>query len=124
MDKKSKKGLNLKELETRLDDALEKETKESLSEWLNSKREKAAEKWVFDTNGNKWSNNDDTAGDNYGSFIEGSKWTEKEMFTKEDLKEAFKAGRKKTSRLTWSDEYIDEWKYTFKEWFNKLKKKK
>jgi hypothetical protein len=34
---------------------------------------KAAEKWVFDTNGDKWSNNDDTAGDNFGSFIEGAK---------------------------------------------------
>lgn len=27
-----------------------------------------AEKWVFETNGHKWSNNDDTAGDNYLSF--------------------------------------------------------
>jgi hypothetical protein len=26
---------------------------------------------VFDINGNKWSNNDNTAGDNYGSFIAG-----------------------------------------------------
>jgi hypothetical protein len=35
-----------------------------------------AEKWVFETNGHKWSNNDDTAGDNYGSFVAGanSKW--------------------------------------------------
>lgn len=30
-----------------------------------------ADKWVFKTNGHKWSNNDDTAGDNYSSFIEG-----------------------------------------------------
>jgi hypothetical protein len=36
--------------------------------------EEAAEKWVFETNGHKWSNNDDTAGDNYGSFIAGAKW--------------------------------------------------
>lgn len=34
----------------------------------------AADKWVFDKNGTKWSNNDDTAGDNYGSFIAGVKW--------------------------------------------------
>jgi hypothetical protein len=36
--------------------------------------EKAAVKWVFETNGEKWSNNDNTAGDNYGSFIAGAKW--------------------------------------------------
>lgn len=30
-----------------------------------------ATEWVFETNGDKWSSNDDTAGDNYGSFIEG-----------------------------------------------------
>ena len=36
--------------------------------------EEVAEKWVFETNGHKWSNNDDTAGDNYGSFIAGAKW--------------------------------------------------
>jgi hypothetical protein len=35
--------------------------------------EEVAHKWVFETNGDKWSNNDDTAGDNYGSFIEGVK---------------------------------------------------
>lgn len=35
--------------------------------------ESAASEWVFDTNGDKWSNNDDTAGDNYGSFINGAK---------------------------------------------------
>jgi hypothetical protein len=33
-----------------------------------------ADEWVFDINGMKWSNNDDTAGDNYGSFIAGAKW--------------------------------------------------
>ena len=35
--------------------------------------EEAAKKWVFEINGNKWSNNDNTAGDNYGSFIAGAK---------------------------------------------------
>jgi hypothetical protein len=34
----------------------------------------AAETWVFETNGHKWSNNNDTAGDNYGSFIAGVMW--------------------------------------------------
>ncbi len=40
--------------------------------------EEAAEKWVFETNGHKWSNNDDTAGDNYGSFIAGAKWQQEQ----------------------------------------------
>ena len=40
--------------------------------------EEASEKWVFETNGHKWSNNDDTAGDNYGSFIAGSKWQQEQ----------------------------------------------
>jgi hypothetical protein len=33
--------------------------------------EKLAEEWVFEKNGHKWSNNDDSAGDNYASFKEG-----------------------------------------------------
>ena len=34
----------------------------------------AADEWVFETNGMNWSNNDNTAGDNFGSFIAGAKW--------------------------------------------------
>lgn len=41
--------------------------------------EKAAEKWVFETNGHVWSNNDDTAGDNFGSFIAGAKWQQEQQ---------------------------------------------
>lgn len=33
----------------------------------------AADSWVF-TENTKWSNNDDSAGDNFGSFIAGVKW--------------------------------------------------
>jgi len=33
--------------------------------------DKLAEEWVFEKNGHKWSNNDDSAGDNYASFKEG-----------------------------------------------------
>jgi len=35
--------------------------------------DKNADKWVFETNGHKWSNNDNTAGDNYISFVQGAK---------------------------------------------------
>jgi len=43
---------------------------------LKETLEEAAEKWVFETNGHKWSNNDDSAGDNYSSFKAGVKWQE------------------------------------------------
>jgi hypothetical protein len=46
--------------------------------------EEAAEKWVFETNGHRWSNNDDTAGDNYGSFIAGTKWMKEQMESLKD----------------------------------------
>lgn len=70
-----------------LDDAFEKELNElierevalrihDVSGSLPSDEEirDGADKWVFDINGMKWSNNDNTAGDNYGSFIAGVKW--------------------------------------------------
>jgi hypothetical protein len=47
--------------------------------------EEAAEKWVFETNGHKWSNNDDTAGDNYGSFIKGGNFMRERMYSEEDV---------------------------------------
>lgn len=34
----------------------------------------AADNWVFEENGMRWSNNDDSAGDNFGSFIAGAKF--------------------------------------------------
>lgn len=34
----------------------------------------AADNWVFEINGMRWSNNDNTAGDNFGSFIAGANW--------------------------------------------------
>lgn len=34
----------------------------------------AADHYVFTENDHKWSNNDDTAGDNFGSFKAGAKW--------------------------------------------------
>ena len=49
-----------------------------------------AEEWVFKTNGHKWSNNDDTAGDNYGSYKEGfnkaMELNKDKLFTVEDMK--------------------------------------
>ena len=45
-------------------------------------------------------------------------------YTEEDLKKAFKAGRKQYSKLTWGDDFVDDWSWSnFKEWFTKFKEK-
>lgn len=47
-----------------------------------------AEEWVFETNKEKWSNNDDTAGDNFGSYKAGyQKSQETHPFSLEDMVE-------------------------------------
>lgn len=38
--------------------------------------EDAANNWVFEINGDKWSNNNNEVGDNYGSFVAGARWRE------------------------------------------------
>lgn len=51
----------------------------------------AANDWVFDKNGNKWSNNDNSAGDNFGSFLAGVNYANKANkaeFTMEEITEA------------------------------------
>jgi hypothetical protein len=64
--------------------------------------EEAAEKWLFETNGHKWSNNDDTAGDNYGSFIAGAEWQSKKMYTEKDLRRGIELARETARR----DEFL------------------
>ena len=109
--------------------------------------EEVAEKWVFETNGHKWSNNDDTAGDNYGSFVAGYKEALKTMYSEEDMKLAFETGRnfqltgennfnelfeqfkKKemsyaNNEITLEDVFNDEKKKGLKEFIDKHKKKK
>lgn len=43
-----------------------------------NKMQQLAEEWAFDINGHKWSNNNNEAGDNYGSFIAGYQAAEKQ----------------------------------------------
>lgn len=50
--------------------------------------EEAASKWVFETNGHKWSNNNDEAGDNFGSFIAGFNEAERRLYNEEDMRKA------------------------------------
>jgi hypothetical protein len=46
------------------------------------------------------------------------------VYTEEDLKKAFKAGRKQYSKLTWGDDFVDEWTYeNFQSWLTKYNKK-
>jgi hypothetical protein len=49
--------------------------------WLPSDEQiaDAADHWVFDLNGHKWSNNNNTAGDNYGSFKAGAEWLKERL---------------------------------------------
>jgi len=83
--------------------------------------EEDADKWVFETNGHKWSNNNNEAGDNYGSFIAGFKEAEKTMYSGEDLisfahfyfQEEFNSSMQ-TSNST---------KDIFNKWFEQFKKK-
>ena len=77
--------------------------------------EEAAEKWVFETNGHKWSNNDDTAGDNYGSFIAGVNY---------EAEQNKKNIHKLIDIIQWYDDNSDVRPdlETFK-WFEKFKKK-
>jgi hypothetical protein len=62
--------------------------------------DKLANEWVFETNGHKWSNNDDTAGDNYGSYKEGfnkaMELNKDKVFTLEDIKRAISFGEDNT----------------------------
>lgn len=56
-----------------------------------------ADEWVFEINGDKWSNNDNTAGDNYGSFKAGFQKALELMgdkkFTEDDLRLAMHFGK-------------------------------
>ena len=73
--------------------------------------EEAAERWVFDTNGHKWWNNDDTAVDNYGSFIAGYKLAQERGYSGEEVLELL---------LNCPGPYLTD--EEIKEWFEQFKK--
>ena len=78
----------------------------------------AAHEWVFETNGHKWSNNDDTAGDNYGSFIAGAEWQAKTMYSKEAVEEMFATLKRNSvdniATIHNIDLFIESWTREFK----------
>jgi hypothetical protein len=89
-----KETLNLDKLESKLDDALENETKESLTEWLNSKRnkqetlEEVAERFYpLSKGGSMWmpSADDCNKANKQEGFIEGAKWQAERMYSAEDM---------------------------------------
>lgn len=67
----------------RLSELLHK--KDNIRDMSKDKVDDLASEWVFETNGSKWSNNDDTAGDNYGSFKAGFDACEKVMYSEEEV---------------------------------------
>jgi hypothetical protein len=79
--------------------------------------EEAAEKWVFETNGHKWSNNDDTAGDNYGSFMAGAKWMKEKLYSEEDMREAYFTAINSTAE-GWNGEHAGNGSLSIEKTFN------
>lgn len=81
--------------------------------------EEAAEKWVFETNSHKWSNNDNSAGDNYGSFLNGAKWQAERMYSEEEVKKLLISCKDKFSGGDLEDYHSDS---EVIEWFKKRNK--
>jgi hypothetical protein len=71
---------------------------------------KLASVWVFDTNASKWSNNDDTAGDNHASFIAGYRKAQETLYTEEQVREAMSMARKLSGVAYTNDEIIQSLK--------------
>jgi hypothetical protein len=87
--------------------------------------EEAATKWVFETNSHKWSNNDDTAGDNYDSFLAGYKLAQERSYSEEEVLDMLKEVRK-GSMITSSINNRTYWEFDIKsekKWFEQFKKK-
>jgi hypothetical protein len=80
--------------------------------------EEMANKWVFETNGYKWSNNDDTAGDNYGSFVAGYKESLKTMYSEEEVRKI-----SLDFFYHWWNSKGTNTEQGFDKWFEKIKKK-
>ena len=75
-------------LEITVEEVFSEEKRKGLKEFIDKhKLEEAAGKWVFETNGHKWSNNDDTAGDNFGSFKAGAEWQASRGYSEEEVNE-------------------------------------
>lgn len=83
-----------------------------------------ADKWVFETNGHKWSNNNNEAGDNFGSFIAGFKEAEKTLYSEEEAKKlVFDFYYDMSHKMGVPTNLISENATNVDVWFNQFKKK-
>lgn len=122
------KTLNLDNLESKLDNALEKETEESLTSWLQEKRSKMENKEtieeasirIYPDNiiqlGNETSYN--AALIKRKDFIDGAKLQQERMYSEEDMHKAYCAGSDFDMSCLKDEQY-----YMFREWFNQFKNK-
>ena len=89
-DRKPKEELNLSSLDLKLDEVLSKETKESLTTWLNEKR--STQETLEDAAVNCWAEGAwDNRDDFTDGFVEGAKWQaeqNKNKYSEEDMREA------------------------------------
>jgi hypothetical protein len=86
-------------------------------ETIDNKLNNLADKWVFETNGHKWSNNNNEAGDNFGSFKEGYRTAQKTLYNDDEVLKLVS---------DWTDYRMSEdtkSKVTFKKWFEEFKNK-
>ena len=85
-----RKGLDLDELETNLDKALAKETTESLTEWMSSKREKELDELAKEDAKEIYGNDFSLASLSYQStFKRGYNKAKETLYTEEDLRDCW-----------------------------------
>jgi hypothetical protein len=112
----NKKTLNLDKLESQLDNALAKETKESLTNWLDSKRNKETLEEAAENYASKKLQRPITIYTplesnvaEYVGFIKGAKWQQeqdKNKYSENDLEVAFFEGREnKLSFVDWFEQF-------------------
>jgi hypothetical protein len=104
-----KETLNLDKLESQLDNALAKETKESLTNWLDSKRNKETLEEVMNKDGYHESDYDKIWREGVNFGVKWQQEQDKNKYSKNDLEVAFFEGR--------------ENKLSFVDWFKQFKNK-
>ena len=120
--------LDLNKIEEKLDTSLENETTESLTNWLKEKRDKnnnmaqqkleeaAKELYPTKNTGSMFMPNRDELNNSYKqeAFIESANWMQKQMYSEEDMRKAFKIGHQCARQGSYNDiteqEDFDKWK--------------
>jgi hypothetical protein len=113
--------LNLDKLKSKLDNALKNETKESLTEWLNSKRNKQETLEEVAKRTYQKGLQDDIDLSFYDGVRLGANYQSERMYSEEDMRKAFIAGG--NSQIEEDDDYGTEYDAYMEEWFEQFKKK-